>query len=92
MPKQYYADEATKNPIWLFQVLCDDNPYAKCWRTETVFSSREDGEAFGNARPHHWGKINVDWQVYSVPCEDERIAVAMASIRPDLVDEYSSRA
>lgn len=83
---QYYADEATKNPIWLFQTKERgfDN-----WRTGTVFSSRKEAEEYGRSRPHEWGEIDVGWRVYSVCCKDERLCKAMAAIRPDLIDECS---
>lgn len=84
--RQHYAAEATRNPIWLFQIK---DRGRDIWRTESVFSSREEGEKYGNSRPYEWGKKNIGWRVYSVCCQDEKLAKAMAEIRPDLVDEYS---
>lgn len=89
MCQQYYADECTKNPIWLFQTKVRGNKDS--WRTETVFSSREEGEAHGNARTYDWGEKNVGWRIWCVCCHDDRLAKAMSTLRPDLVDEYSSK-
>lgn len=43
------------------------------WITERVFSTRKDGEDYGEATKHHYGegRKGIDWRVYCVPCEGE---------------------
>ena len=91
--KQYWADAATRNCVWLFQIKqrgwneehgcqCDveydedgertSKFPCKCfvdfWRTENVFLTRKEAEAWGESRPYEWGKQNEGWRVYGVPC------------------------
>jgi hypothetical protein len=95
MSTQYYAAEATRNPIWLFQISHhrndDDGEITTEWDTETVFSSREKAERYGEQNSHNFGKKNKGWRVYSVCCKDDALARAMAGLRPDLIDEWSTR-
>jgi hypothetical protein len=41
------------------------------WKTESVFLTREEAEAFGKAREYRWDK----WKVYCVPCDGELAAI-----------------
>jgi hypothetical protein len=70
-------EEATRDPIFLLQVRGDKR--AK-WRTETVFFSRGEGEAWAKAHEYRWG----EWQVYCVHatgdlCDVLRMPEAVAS-------------
>lgn len=56
--------ECTRDPIWLLQVRGDKR---SAWRTETVFASREEGEAWAKAREYRWRH----WMIYAVPAEGE---------------------
>jgi hypothetical protein len=57
-------EEVTRDPIFLLQVRGDKR--AK-WRTETVFFTREEGEAWAKAHEYRWG----EWQVYCVNATGE---------------------
>ncbi len=49
------------------------------WRTETVFLTREEGEAHGKAHAYRWWK----WRVYCVPC-DGALAKILENVGPQL--------
>jgi hypothetical protein len=88
---QYYADESTENPIWLFQTrrgqgLWETLTGQGLWETLTVFPSREEAENFGRSQ---YGKYPAYWRAYAVPIYNDRLAKAMSELRPDLVREPS---
>jgi predicted nucleic-acid-binding Zn-ribbon protein len=47
------------------------------WKTESVFLTREEAEAFGKAREYRWDK----WKVYCVPCDGE-LATILKNYEP----------
>lgn len=38
------------------------------WDTVTVFLTREDATEYAEARNYDFGRKNIDWRVYCIPC------------------------
>jgi hypothetical protein len=80
--KQYYGAEITKNPIWLLR-----RKKGLVWETIGVFHSRERAMEYGNYKRHELGDYRHDtgnggdWDVYSIPLQDEELAIAVGKIR-----------
>lgn len=43
--------------------------YAKVWKTEAIYLTREEARVHGEARPYAWGKEDEGWQIYGVPAK-----------------------
>ena len=65
--KQYWADAATRNCVWLFQTRQGDVD-AKYWWTEKIFLLREECIKEGTSRPYAYGEAGKDWRCYGLPC------------------------
>jgi len=65
--KDVCYEEATSNPIFLFQ-----RKLGKNWDTERVFYSREEGDDYGRAHEYNYRK---GWRVYCVPCDGQLATV-----------------
>jgi len=70
--EQYWADAATRNCVWLFQVRemggNNEDGVFEYWRTENVFLTKEEALAHGNSRPYEWGNFNGGWRIWGVMC------------------------
>lgn len=62
--KEIGRNEATGNPIYLFQWRSDKRAH---WQTETVFYTREEAEEWGRNHHYRW----PHWQVYCVHATGE---------------------
>jgi len=80
--KEFWADAMTKNCVWLFQIKEDEEH----WRTETVFLTNEEANDWGNRRPYAWGKKNVGWRIFGVPCYG-----LMAELLSKHIKEFESK-
>jgi len=65
--KDVCYEEATSNPIFLFQ-----RKLGRQWDTERVFFSRAEGEDFGRAHDYNY---RTGWRVYCVPCDGQLATV-----------------
>jgi hypothetical protein len=62
--REMCREEMTRDPIFLLQVRGSKREH---WITESVFLSREEGQAFGESHAYRWG----EWRVYCIPCDGE---------------------
>lgn len=70
-------EEMTRDPIFLLQVRGDKR---QKWQTETVFLTREEGEAWAKRREYRWG----EWQIYCIPCEGALAALLRGLDEPEM--------
>ena len=71
-PRQFWADAATRNCVWLFQTKqkgVKGDMFFEYWHTEKVFLIQKEAKKYGEARPYAWGKFKEGWRIYGVPCD-----------------------
>ena len=60
------------------------------WLPANVFATRKEGEDYGEATKHRYGKgrIGEDWRVYCIPCAGELAQIL--AIRPEILEFASA--
>lgn len=79
MTRQYWADAATQNCVWIFQTKAFGVPVdamndeeaepVNYWRSERVFLTKREADEYGNSRPYAWGAKYDGWRIWGVPCD-----------------------
>lgn len=89
---QKWADAATRNCVWLFQ-LCSRKAGLEFWETKRVFLNRYEAIEFGFRRHYDHGKYGEGWRCYGVCAEGEMVdLLAKAGVNQAYIDEREPEA